>query len=359
MGGAIGVQRTGLDDADPIKVILDNEQKANKLFDEIARAVDPDKSTRINSVSHINIRNLFQYFLHEDHESQPEIVKGMNRDVICLAHKHCVEHIHDCQVKGEKRKAKRNKNHKDMRRRSWSKPDDYMSENIQRQDFKFLLACLYTYEHMYKIFNTLDKINNQDNRITRDEYSKGKAELLKIPYLTHVAQVTDERWEGEFTRIDCDNTGWINFEELCRYAMQIMVLQPVAFLESREENIVTSELDIEEEDEVKDEFHIGVCFSCAEQVNRLLEAEAQLEIAQVRAEYEEKSKVKDGQLTDSANFVDHTRQNFTMAEIGDHEFDTASPNAKRAVQARNMGVSFFQKDHVYAPIEITLIKTEE
>jgi hypothetical protein len=58
----------------------------------------------------------------------------------------------------QKTKKGRRKSIKPQRRKSFAIESDLMSENISRDNFKFLLATMYMYSHIWKVFHVIDEL---------------------------------------------------------------------------------------------------------------------------------------------------------------------------------------------------------
>lgn len=223
-----------------IKKLLLDKNEQDKLFTQIAKSVNPNKES-FNAATIINVRNLVHYFKNDPNPVLKHIIP--HKEVILTAHKHACERVQYLTIKKEKLKGKKS------RRKSYCVSEDLMSENISRENFKFLMATLYLYGHLWKVFHIMDEQAICDMRVTKEEFVLSKTKLGVLKFITNVEQISDTHWEEGFDYIDMDHSGAISFEEMCMFSIVKLKIQPTDFLRKGQVIIADdSELGCDEEE---------------------------------------------------------------------------------------------------------------
>jgi hypothetical protein len=226
-----------------IKKLLNDKEKCDELFTTIAKSIDPN-STTFNAASVINIRNLVTYFRNEfaAHPLLQHIIP--DKEVILTAHKHVCSRIREMARK------KPGKNAARKRRSTVSmlNKEDVMVESISRENFKFLMATLYLYGHIWKLFHIIDEQVISDLKVTKEEFIMAKGKLAEIKFISRVDLVSEKDWADGYDCMDVNQDGVISFEEMCMYAISKMHIQPTDFLKYGECTI-TGEKDSDDDDD--------------------------------------------------------------------------------------------------------------
>ena len=199
MGGVVAVHHDAVLSESPevIKHLFDDDEKVIEIFTKIAKCVTNRDS--FNSSSTINIKNLVNYFLDDTNTDLHLYIP--DKQVILTAHKHCCRHIFE---ESQRRKKKRNKSPKSVRRISFVVETDSMSENINKENLKFLLATMYLYSHIWKVFHIIDELVIKDMKVTKDEFIRSRVELGKgaTSFLTNLEVISEEEWLMEYDVMD-------------------------------------------------------------------------------------------------------------------------------------------------------------
>lgn len=187
------------------KTLLSSKEEREKLFDEISKVNADD---RINLKGRISLKKLVAYFSDESKALYPGF--HVNVDTLNETFKYATKNY---------KYSTKTKKH----------------EQMNKKEFHIFLPTLFLFVKLWDIFDAADKMLVEDQRVFKGEFMQIKNRFKDINGLVILGSITDEEWAQEYTLLDKNNDGYINFNEACTYAIS-HIKKPFDYSETTEDD---------------------------------------------------------------------------------------------------------------------------
>jgi hypothetical protein len=196
MGGAVSISPVACPSASQFNALLEDAEALKRLYDVIS--VFGLKEGKINLKNKISLTEMLLY------------IETGNNPIFNEAFPNCpavvIKTAYEFSVSGKKG------NHE-----------------MNKKEFHKFLPIVYLFYHLWRIFDIADS-SIEDRRIFPNEFLLVKYTIESIPGV-HLAAVTREEWEAEFTVLDKNKDGYVSFRELCKYVIS-KIVTPQKYLEA-------------------------------------------------------------------------------------------------------------------------------
>jgi len=90
------------------------------------------------------------------------------------------------------------------------------------KDFHAFIPILLLFQSLWKVFDSVDNLLIDDDRILKGEFMRIRTNFDKIDDLTilNPEDVTEEMWLKAFNDMNSDNNDFISFHEACEYTLK-------------------------------------------------------------------------------------------------------------------------------------------
>mmetsp|Transcript_56133 Transcript_56133/g.114773 ORF Transcript_56133/g.114773 Transcript_56133/m.114773 type:complete len:306 (+) Transcript_56133:46-963(+) len=190
--------------------LLSSKIARHELFKDIAKC---KPENRIEAKGKISLRKLSWYFHNGNSASlYPGFV--VNMDVLNAAFTYAVEKSNNNPVKSVKCATSTRSTKKSTAK--INRKEVHLTE----RSFHEFLPLLLLFSRLWTIFDAVDNLVVQDQKIFKGEFIKIKKVLGGVVGITLIGDTSDQEWENEFNAIDKNSDGFISFDEACSYAIQ-------------------------------------------------------------------------------------------------------------------------------------------
>lgn len=191
-GSSVVVHQPHVSDAH-FKDLLASKEARKVLFKEIT-AFQTDE--RLASNTRISLKKLVGYFGNESHALYPGF--DVNVDILSEAFKYTTKHSKDKLKKKKHQQAQ---------------------EQISLRDFHAFLPTLLLFDRLWDLFDAADKVVIEDKRVFKGEFVGIYDRLYTLSEVTILGNFTKDEWAAEFSALDINGDGYINFNEFCTYCV--------------------------------------------------------------------------------------------------------------------------------------------
>ena len=194
MGAAssVSVRQPHVTDA-RFKQLLQSKEDRKKLFDEIC-AFQVDEHLTLKGK--INLKKVVGYFTDDSHALYPGF--NVNVDIVSEAFRFTLK---DVQSSKKTKKKKVN------------------TELLSLEGFHKFLPVLLLFDRLWDMFEVVDKIVIDDKRVFKGEFVAMYDKLHTVSDMVILSDTTKDEWAEEFSKLDKNGDGFVNFTEFCNYCV--------------------------------------------------------------------------------------------------------------------------------------------
>jgi hypothetical protein len=194
MGAAssVSVRQPHVTDA-RFKQLLESKEDRKKLFDEIC-AFQVDEHLTLKGK--INLKKVVGYFTDDSHALYPGF--NVNVDIVSEAFRFTLK---DVQSSKKTKKKKVN------------------TELLSLEGFHKFLPVLLLFDRLWDMFEVVDKIVIDDKRVFKGEFVAMYDKLHTVSDMVILSDTTKDEWAEEFSKLDKNGDGFVNFTEFCNYCV--------------------------------------------------------------------------------------------------------------------------------------------
>jgi len=214
--------------------LLSSKAARETLFMDIVKYPLDGKPERNQMIT---LTKLAAYFTDNKNSLYPGF--HVNVDTLNAAFKYTIEKFK------EKQCAKKNKP------LNKAKSVLQMEPKLTKPMVHSFLPTLLLFMRVWDIFNAADKLVVEDQKVFKGEFMRIKEKLNNVHGIVIFGETSDEEWEKEFDALDRNNDRYINFEEMCNYAID-HIKKPFDYNPAEEEALLLEGDDEDEENYAED-----------------------------------------------------------------------------------------------------------